>query len=73
MSSFVYEAASKFTKASTITTSTIQDICNRLREHRITCKVCENQFHYAGNSGILAEPPITICAEAKFILLDMFN
>ena len=50
----------------------IHAICARLREHRTNCKVCVGQTHFAGNSGMLAEPPVIVCGEAKLILLDIF-
>lgn len=57
---------------SAITTAKIHAICARLREHRASCNVCENETHFAGNSGMLAEPPVIVCGEAKLILLDIF-
>lgn len=57
---------------SIITTTKIHAICARLREHRSKCDVCENETHFAGNSGMLADPPVKICGEAKLILLDIF-
>lgn len=57
---------------SVITTAKIHAICARLREHRASCNVCEGETHFAGNSGMLAEPPVRVCGEAKLILLDIF-
>lgn len=64
--------AMRLTVPSVITTAKIHGICRRLREHRTTCTVCVGETHFAGNSGMLAEPPVTICGEAKLILLDIF-
>lgn len=65
-------AVVKLDVPSVITTAKIHAICAQLREHRTKCSVCVGETHFAGNSGMIAEPPVTICGEAKLILLDIF-